>query len=81
MLTDNEFFQGSFNYLKDIKAVSSIPLLDKDFIFDPYQIYLARYYGADAILLIMSCLTLSQAKEFEEIAMSIGLDVLVETLK
>jgi indole-3-glycerol phosphate synthase len=78
VLTDNHFFQGNLDYLKGIKAVSALPLLDKDFIIDPYQIYQARYYGADAILLIAAVLTDEQLLSFLELADQLGLSVLVE---
>lgn len=78
VLTDNHFFQGNFDYLKEIKASTTLPLLDKDFIFDPYQIYLARYYGADAILLIAAILTDDELHSYQELAGQLGLSVLVE---
>lgn len=78
VLTDNKYFAGKNEYVKQAKIASKLPILRKDFIIDPYQIYQSKAIGSDAILLIMSCLSLSQAKEFEEIAFSLGLDVLVE---
>ena len=78
VLTDNHFFQGNFDYLNEIKAASAVPLLDKDFIIDPYQIYQARYYGADAILLIAAILTDDELLSFLELAGKLGLSVLVE---
>ena len=63
---------------KGLKKSPHCPLLDKDFIIDPYQIYLARYYGADAILLIAAILTDDQLLSFLEVADQLGLSVLVE---
>ena len=66
ILTDEEFFQGSLTYLKEISSEVDIPLLRKDFIIDEYQIYQSRYYGADCILLIVAALSDSQLKEYKE---------------
>jgi len=79
VLTDEKYFAGSNEYVKIAKEASNLPILRKDFIIDEYQIYQAKQLGADAILLIMACLSKEQAKEYEEIANSIGLDVLVES--
>ena len=57
VLTDRKYFQGNFENLARVKENISIPILDKDFIIDPYQLYLAKYYGADAVLLIVAILT------------------------
>ena len=78
ILTDEEFFQGSLDYLKSIKAEVNIPLLRKDFIVDKYQIYQSKLYGADCILLIVSALSDSQLLEYKNIAEELGLDILVE---
>lgn len=78
VLTDVEYFQGANAYLTDIRKSVSTPLLRKDFTIDFRQIYEARMIGADAILLIAAILTTAQLKEFQTIAKSIGLDVLVE---
>tara|TARA_B100001175_G_scaffold304680_1_gene300940 strand:- start:39 stop:827 length:789 start_codon:yes stop_codon:yes gene_type:complete len=78
ILTDEEFFQGSLDYLKSIKAEVNIPLLRKDFIVDEYQIYQSKLYGADCILLIVSALSDSQLLEYKNIAEELGLDILVE---
>lgn len=78
VLTDEKYFQGKLSYLNDIKKVVSIPLLRKDFTIDPYQIYEARSYGADIILLIVSALELSQIKEFRQVAESLGMNAIVE---
>ena len=78
VLTDKEYFQGANAYLQSARAACSIPVLRKDFMIDPYQIYEARAIGADAILLIVACLELNQMKELEACAQELGLDVLVE---
>ena len=78
VLTDHEFFAGELAYLSAIHEAVTLPLLRKDFTIDPYHIYQARLAGADAILLIVSILTLAQLREFTEIARSMGLASLVE---
>ena len=78
VLTDEKFFHGSLEYLKNIRSKVKIPLLRKDFIINEYQIYQSKLYGADCILLIVSALSDSQLKEFKTIAESLDLDVLVE---
>lgn len=78
ILTDEKFFLGHLSFLNLIREVVSIPLLRKDFICDTYQIYEARAAGADAILLIASCLDLTQLQEFLSVARELHLDVLLE---
>ena len=78
VLTDQEFFAGELAYLSAIREAVTLPLLRKDFTIDPYHIYQARLAGADAILLIVSILTLAQLREFTEIAQNLGLASLVE---
>ncbi|MCG8364632.1 MAG: indole-3-glycerol phosphate synthase TrpC [Pseudanabaenales cyanobacterium] len=78
VLTDQKFFQGSFDNLRTIRQKVALPLLCKEFIIDPYQIYLARLAGADAILLIAAILSDSELQEFLQIAQSLGMDALVE---
>lgn len=78
VLTDQQFFQGSIDYLKQARASCSLPVLRKDFIIDAYQIYESRVMGADCILLIAACLDDSQMKAFEALAMSLDMAVLVE---
>ncbi len=78
VLTDREFFQGSPEYLRIARGISELPLLRKDFIIDPYQIYEARLLGADAILLIMAILTDREAAEYQQAASELGLECLVE---
>ena len=78
VLTDAQFFQGSADYLQQARAACSIPVLRKDFMVDTYQIYQARTLGADCILLIAAALSLAQLQDFEALAHSLGLSVLVE---
>ena len=78
VLTDVQFFQGSAKYLEEERAACDLPVLRKDFIVDPYQILEARAMGADAILLIVAALELSQMQDLEAYAHSLGLAVLVE---
>lgn len=77
VLTDKEFFKGDDNYIREVKEVSSKPILRKDFIVDEYQIYESKILGADAVLLIVSVLG-NMLKKFYDLSKSIGLDVLVE---
>ena len=78
ILTDEKYFQGSLDYLKQVRTQVEIPLLRKDFIVDEYQIYQSKLYGADCILLIVSALTDNQLIEYKSIAEELSLDVLVE---
>ena len=78
VLTDHEFFQGHEDYLIAARNACSLPVIRKDFMVAPYQVYEARTIGADCILLIAACLTKDQMQELEGIAHEIGLDVLVE---
>jgi indole-3-glycerol phosphate synthase len=78
VLTDVQYFQGSHDYLRQARAACSLPVLRKDFIIDPYQVIHARALGADCILLIVAALGLTQMKELENLALELGMDVLVE---
>ena len=78
VLTDKDFFQGSIDYLKQARASCSLPVLRKDFIIDPYQVYESRVMGADCILLIAACLDDAQMKALEALALSLDMAVLVE---
>ncbi|MDH4483278.1 MAG: indole-3-glycerol phosphate synthase TrpC [Rhodoferax sp.] len=78
VLTDVQFFQGSVDYLKQARASCQLPVLRKDFMVDAYQIYESRAMGADAVLLIASCLDDAQMADFEAIARSLDMAVLVE---
>jgi indole-3-glycerol phosphate synthase len=78
VLTDVQFFQGAPAYLQQARAACAIPVLRKDFMIDPYQVYQARSWGADAILLIVSALDHGLMAELEACALELGMDVLVE---
>ena len=78
VLTDVQFFQGSVDYLKQARASCQLPVLRKDFMIDAYQIYESRAMGADCVLLIAACLDDAQMAEFEAIARSLDMAVLVE---
>jgi indole-3-glycerol phosphate synthase len=78
VLTEANYFMGSIENLAAIKEVVGLPLLRKDFIFDPYQVYESRAYGADALLLIAAILSQKQLKELVSISHSLGLRCLVE---
>ncbi len=78
VLTDNRFFQGRIEYLSAVRSVTSLPILMKDFIIDPYQLYQARAGGADAVLLIAAILDRNRLSALIEKAASIGLAALVE---
>ncbi len=78
VLTDRQFFQGQPDYLKQARASTLLPVLRKDFMVDAYQIYESRAMGADAILLIAACLNDAQMADFEAIARSLDMAVLVE---
>jgi indole-3-glycerol phosphate synthase len=78
VLTDEQFFQGSARYLGEAREACGLPVLRKDFMVDPYQVYEARSWGADCILLIAACLDDALMADLEACARSLGLSVLVE---
>ena len=78
VLTDERYFQGSEEHLRAARAACGLPVLRKDFMVDPYQIYEARAMGADCILLIAAALDDAQLRELAELAQSLQLDILVE---
>jgi len=78
VLTDREFFQGTDKDLQTARAACTLPVLRKDFMIDPYQIYESRVIGADCILLIVAALTDTQLQDFSGIANELAMDVLVE---
>ncbi len=78
VLTDRQFFQGEPDFLKQARASCDLPVLRKDFMVDPYQVYESRSMGADCILLIAACLEDAQMAELEAIALSLDMAVLVE---
>jgi indole-3-glycerol phosphate synthase len=78
VLTDRQFFQGTPEYLQAARGAVSLPVLRKDFMIEPYQIYQSRAMGADAVLLIVAALSVAQMQEMEAIAQGLGMAVLAE---
>jgi indole-3-glycerol phosphate synthase len=78
VLTDSKFFQGELHFLTAIRQHVQVPLLRKDFVVDPYQLYEARWYGADAVLLIAAALDVPQLVDLAALSRELGLEPLVE---
>ena len=78
VLTEEDFFAGNIAYINGVKNLTTVPILRKDFILEPYQIYESRFYGADAILLIATLLTQEEITQFSALAAELGMDILVE---
>lgn len=79
MFTDEQFFQGSLEYIRPVRAAAPIPMLRKDFIIDGYQLPEARAAGADAVLLIVAALEQSALRDLLHQTHELGMDALIET--
>ena len=78
VLTEEDYFLGNISFINEVKNLTSVPVLRKDFILEPYQVYESRFYGADAILLIAGILTQEEITQFAAISAELGMDTLVE---
>ena len=79
VLTEEKWFKGNINYLIDVRKYTKLPILRKDFILDPWQVFESRSIGADCILIILAAVNDTLAKELINISKSLGMDVLLET--
>lgn len=78
VLTEEDYFLGNISYINEVKSLVDVPILRKDFILEPYQVYESRIFGADAILLIADLLTQQTLSQLLQIASTLGLDCLIE---
>ncbi len=78
VITDKKFFQGDINFLPEVKTAVKLPILRKDFIIDPYQVYETKLYGADALLLIATVVSIPQLKNLLNLTHKLGMEALVE---
>jgi indole-3-glycerol phosphate synthase len=78
VLTEEDFFLGNLSFINDVKNLTEVPIIRKDFLLEPYQIYESRLYGADAVLLIASILTQEEITQLVILATELGMDALVE---
>jgi indole-3-glycerol phosphate synthase len=78
VLTENNFFLGNKNYIKQIKEIHNIPILAKDFFIDPFQVYEAKFYGADCILILLSAVSKKIANDLYKAANQCGMDTIIE---
>jgi indole-3-glycerol phosphate synthase len=78
VITEENYFQGNISYLQEVRSITELPILRKDFIIEPYQIYESRCFGADAILLIADLFSRETLMEFVTLAAQLGLEALVE---
>lgn len=78
LVVDKKYFGGDMEFIRRVKKIISLPILAKDFVIDPYQIYEAKVYGADAVLLIAKILNKEKLKQYAELCFKIGLEPIVE---
>ncbi|HLC87670.1 MAG TPA: indole-3-glycerol phosphate synthase TrpC [Patescibacteria group bacterium] len=78
VITEKYFFKGGVNFIKQVKEITNLPILQKDFVVDPYQIYESRIAGADALLLIAKIISPDQLKKFVELCLEVGLEPVIE---
>ena len=78
VLTEEDYFLGNISYINEVKNICGVPVLRKDFILEPYQVYESRFYGADAVLLIADLLAQDEITQLQALASELGMDCLVE---